>query len=105
MKSSDLIESVFDQVLADKEKNILQINVEDIINNNEPKDEIELIDVEVEENTCLTCNSIDENEEVTNNETVKPSCTEPQFDPIQNIDRLIEEHKEFSHHFSCLQSF
>jgi hypothetical protein len=99
MNQSGLIESIFDRVLADKEKTILKIKVEDIINEkeDEDEDEIELDNIELENNLSLTCKSMDEDEyehehedEGEVNEITSPNNNEP----VGKDEQLIEETEE-----------
>jgi uncharacterized sporulation protein YeaH/YhbH (DUF444 family) len=88
MSAPCLIESIFDKVLVDKEKSILNINIEDIIN------ETEMVNVNPDAEITLRCKSMDE-EEFTNDLS---GCNQPtSVDPIKDVEKveeLIEEKKE-----------
>jgi hypothetical protein len=87
MNTSGVIESIFDKVLEDKEKGILKIKIEDIINESEINSGD---DVEIE--LCLKSKPTDEEKNKINSEKV--SSINPNFDPISDMEITIEKAEE-----------
>jgi hypothetical protein len=87
METSGVIESIFDKVLEDKEKGILKINVEDIINEREINSGD---DVEIE--LCLKSKPTEEEKNKINSEQVP--FINPNFDPISDMEITIEKAEE-----------